>query len=85
MGLTRKRDLRDGTAVWSSYATPRIRRTCLTRSTYADVVVVAAGIGGAMIARALTEAGRRPLILDRRREARSTSGLDRRAHCAAAV
>jgi glycine/D-amino acid oxidase-like deaminating enzyme len=33
------------------------------------VVVVGAGISGAMIAQALTEAGKRPLLLDRRRAA----------------
>jgi glycine/D-amino acid oxidase-like deaminating enzyme len=34
-----------------------------------EVVVVGAGISGAMIAQALTEAGKRPLIVDRRRGA----------------
>jgi len=69
MGLTRKRDLRDGDAVWTHYRTPRIWGTRLRRSKKTDVVVIGAGISGAMISQSLTEAGKRPLILDRRRGA----------------
>jgi ribulose 1,5-bisphosphate synthetase/thiazole synthase len=69
MGLTRKRDLRGGNAVWTIYAVPKIVGARLKRSAHADVVVVGAGISGAMIAQALTEAGRRPLVIDRRRAA----------------
>jgi glycine/D-amino acid oxidase-like deaminating enzyme len=68
-GLTRKRDLRDGDAVWTRYAVPEIRGPRLKRSLSTDVVIVGAGISGAMIAQGLTEAGKRPLILDRRRAA----------------
>jgi glycine/D-amino acid oxidase-like deaminating enzyme len=69
MGLTRKRDLRDGDAVWTTYPVPKIAGARLLRSVNTDVVVVGAGISGAMIAQALTEAGKRPLIVDRRRMA----------------
>ena len=69
MGLTRTRDLRDGEPVWTAYREPRILGARLRRSTRADVVVVGAGISGAFIAQALTEAGLRPLIVDRRRAA----------------
>jgi glycine/D-amino acid oxidase-like deaminating enzyme len=69
MGLTRKRDLRDGNAVWSAYHTPRVRGTPLRRAVRAGVVVVGAGISGSMIAQSLTEAGERVLIVDRRRAA----------------
>jgi glycine/D-amino acid oxidase-like deaminating enzyme len=69
MGLTRKRDLRDGAAVWSTYAVPKILGTRLRRSIRTDVVIVGAGISGSMIAQSLTEAGKRPLIVDRRRAA----------------
>jgi glycine/D-amino acid oxidase-like deaminating enzyme len=41
----------------------------LRRSTHADVVVVGAGISGALVAQALAEAGLRPVIVDRRRAA----------------
>ncbi len=66
MALTRKRELRDGNPVWTSYPAATIAAHRLKRSTAADVVVVGAGISGAMIAQALTEAGMRPLIVDRR-------------------
>ena len=48
---------------------PKIFGTRLRRSVNTEVVVVGAGISGSMIAQALTEAGKRPLILDRRRAA----------------
>jgi glycine/D-amino acid oxidase-like deaminating enzyme len=66
MGLTRKRDLRDGEAVWTAYRVPKVKGTRLRRSVTADVVIVGAGISGAMIAQSLTEVGLRPLIIDRR-------------------
>lgn len=66
MGITRKRDLREGSAVWTAYPVPAIAGTRLTRSTRADAVIVGAGISGSMIAQSLTEAGKRPLIVDRR-------------------
>ena len=69
MGLTRKRDLRDGNAVWRSYVVPKIVGARLRRSLKTEVVVVGAGISGAMISQALTEAGMPPLIVDRRRAA----------------
>jgi glycine/D-amino acid oxidase-like deaminating enzyme len=69
MGLTRERDLRDGDAVWTTYVVPKITGRRLKRSVRTEVVVVGAGISGSMIAQALTEAGKRPLILDRRRGA----------------
>ena len=67
MGLTHKRDLRGGAAVWTHYRAPKILGARLRRSVRTDVVVVGAGISGALIAQSLTEIGIRPLILDRRR------------------
>jgi glycine/D-amino acid oxidase-like deaminating enzyme len=69
VGITRKRDLRDGNAVWHARAVPKIVGVPLRRSLRTDVVVVGAGISGAMIAESLTHAGKRPLIVDRRRAA----------------
>src|SRR5450631_131461 len=69
MGLTRKRDLRDGDTVWTTYAVPKIWGARLRRSFSTEVVVIGAGISGAMIAQSLTEAGKRPVIVDRRRAA----------------
>jgi hypothetical protein len=68
VGLTRKKDLRDGRAVWKAFSVPKIAGTPLHRATRADVVM-GAGISGALLAQALTEAGFRPLIIERRRAA----------------
>ncbi|MEP6546326.1 MAG: FAD-dependent oxidoreductase [Gammaproteobacteria bacterium] len=48
---------------------PNILGTRLRRATRADVVIVGAGISGAILAQSLTEAGMRPLVVERRREA----------------
>lgn len=66
MSLTRKRDLRDGRPVWASYRHRAVRESRLSRDTRADVVIVGAGITGALVAHTLTECGVRPLILERR-------------------
>ena len=67
MGLTRKTDLRTGTPIWSSYRHQVPPESRLSRSTRADIVIVGAGITGALLADALVARGHRPLILDRRR------------------
>jgi glycine/D-amino acid oxidase-like deaminating enzyme len=69
MGLTRKRNLRDGDAVWTTHALPKIVGAPLRRSVRAEVAVIGAGISGAMIAQSRAQAGKRPLIIDRRRAA----------------
>lgn len=73
MTLTRKRDLRDGVPVWRGYHAPVLHSTRLLRATRAEVVIVGAGITGAILAQSLTEAGLRPLVVDRRRAALSGS------------
>ena len=67
MGLTKKRDLRDGAAVWTAFGGSGIKARPLPRSTRAEVVIVGAGISGSILAQSLTEVGLRPLIVDRRR------------------
>jgi glycine/D-amino acid oxidase-like deaminating enzyme len=66
MGLTLKRDLRTGRAIWKAYQHPRVQMAALSHATRAEVVVIGAGITGALVSHALTEVGIRPLILDRR-------------------
>ncbi|MEO8466758.1 MAG: FAD-dependent oxidoreductase [Gammaproteobacteria bacterium] len=69
MALTRKRNLRTGTPVWSAYRHSTPPSSPLKRSVRADVVVVGAGITGALVAQRMCELGLRPLILERRRGA----------------
>lgn len=67
MSATRQRDLRTGRSVWEGRRLPALPGGPLGRRRTADVLVVGAGISGAMVADALSEAGCRVLIVDRRR------------------
>lgn len=64
--LTRKRDLRTGKPIWSAHRRPLIETHDLVRDIETDVVVIGAGISGALIAEMLTEAGLEVAIVDRR-------------------
>ena len=66
MSATRHRDLRTGRSVWHARRLPHLARHVLRRDTSADVIVVGAGISGAMVADALSDAGLDVLIVDRR-------------------
>lgn len=63
---TRHRDLRTGGSIWSARRRPAISSKPLTRDIACDAVIVGAGISGALIAEALSEAGLRTVIVDRR-------------------
>lgn len=70
---TRKDDLRTGDSFWLH--TPRITPPAgpmPARSGW-DAVVVGAGISGALVAEALSRAGRKVLVLDRRRAVRGST------------
>lgn len=71
--VTRKDDLRTGTPFWLS--TPRItvKAGPMLGRDRVDVVVVGAGISGALVAEALTRAGKSVLILDRRPPVRGST------------
>lgn len=64
--LTRERDLRTGHSVWEDEDKTDLSCAPLTADTSADVMIVGAGISGAMIADALTEAGLSVVVADRR-------------------
>lgn len=66
MSVTVKRDLRTGRPIWLNRRLPPIRSAALVRSVSCDVLVVGAGISGAIIAEALTDAGLGVVIVDRR-------------------
>ena len=66
MGATHKRDLRTGRTVWQGRRLPPIRAHRIPKRLSADVIVVGAGISGGMITDALSEAGLRVAIVDRR-------------------
>ncbi len=67
MSITKHRDLRTGRPLWLAKRLPPIETAPLVRKVQCDVLVVGAGISGAIIAETLTEAGLRVVIADRRR------------------
>ena len=64
--VTEARDLRTGTPVWSSYASSALTVEILRQGIRAGVVVVGAGVTGALIAEALSSRGLSTVVLDRR-------------------
>lgn len=66
MTVTIKRDLRTGRSVWLEQRLPAITTRKLTRTVSCDVLVIGAGISGAIIAEALSDAGLDVIIADRR-------------------
>ena len=63
---THHRDLRTGQSIWSARRRPAIAAQPLTRDIACDAVVVGAGVSGALIAEALSDAGLKTVIVDRR-------------------
>jgi glycine/D-amino acid oxidase-like deaminating enzyme len=63
---THHRDLRTGQSIWSARRRPAIAAQPLTRDIACEVVVVGAGVSGALIAEALSESGLKTVIVDRR-------------------
>lgn len=66
MPLTQKRDLRTNRTVWQEKRLSPIARGALNRDIKCDALVVGAGISGAIIAEALSDAGLSVVIVDRR-------------------
>lgn len=64
--MKRKLDLRTGKSVWLSYRVPKPASSPLERNIKTDVLVIGAGISGAMIAEALTDNGLSVVMIDRR-------------------
>jgi glycine/D-amino acid oxidase-like deaminating enzyme len=67
MSLTPRRDLRTGMSVWESGPPISVPFVALAHDITTDIVVVGTGISGAMVAEALSDAGLRVAIVDRRR------------------
>jgi glycine/D-amino acid oxidase-like deaminating enzyme len=66
MSATYEKDLRTGRAFWQSRRLSKIETRALRRDVEADVLIVGAGVSGAMTAEALSEVGLRVVIVDRR-------------------
>ena len=64
--VTVARDLRTGRSIWMARRLPPLHRVKLHRAEFTDVLVVGAGISGALIAELLASDGHRVLVVDRR-------------------
>ena len=64
---TRKRDLRDSSPVWASTPSISVITSKSAASRSYDVIIVGAGISGALVAEALADGKRSILIIDRRK------------------
>lgn len=71
--ITIRRDLRTGRTVWQGKRAPPVPHAPLDGDIETDVLVVGAGISGAMLADALSEAGHRVTIIDRRGPVRGST------------
>lgn len=71
--VTRHRDLRTGMSPWFTPDAPVVPVAPLAAPLRADVVVVGAGITGALVAQALSALGRSVLVLDRRTPAHGST------------
>lgn len=70
---TRKDDLRSGTPLWARTPHSALRAARVLARGRFDVIVVGAGISGAMMAEALRGAGRSVLVFDRRPPVRGST------------
>ena len=66
MGITKTKKLRSGTPVWNEYDVASIKFSKLTKDQKADIVIIGAGISGAMMAEELSSAGFSVIVLDKR-------------------
>jgi glycine/D-amino acid oxidase-like deaminating enzyme len=71
-GLTQRRDLRSGVSYWQSRRAPRLAYGPLKRDVKTDIVVVGAGITGAVIAESLSQK-HRVVVVERRGPARGST------------
>jgi len=70
---THKRKLRTDGTLWQHVRAPQVPCGALARNTSAEVLIVGAGITGAMIADALAEAGLETIVVDRRKPAHGST------------
>jgi glycine/D-amino acid oxidase-like deaminating enzyme len=66
--VTTRRDLRTGRSVWEGRRAAKVRHAGLTKNLETEVLIIGAGITGAMIADVLTQAGLEVVLADRRHD-----------------
>jgi glycine/D-amino acid oxidase-like deaminating enzyme len=71
--VTKTKDLRTGRSVWEQDRAPSLPHSRLRRDIATDVLVIGAGITGAMVADALRDSGLKVVVVDRRGAAKGSS------------
>jgi glycine/D-amino acid oxidase-like deaminating enzyme len=71
--VTKSKDLRTGRSVWEATRAPPVPHRRFTRDIETEVLVVGSGITGAMVADALTAAGFKVAVVDRRGPAKGST------------
>src|SRR5215218_2626285 len=71
--VTRHKDLRTGCSVWEASRAPSVPHRPLKRDIETEVLIIGAGITGAMVADALTSSGMKVTLADRRGPAKGSS------------
>lgn len=71
--ISQRRNLRSGISVWKGRRAEKIETRPLERDLAADVIVVGAGITGAMVAQALAAEGLKVVVCDRRGPAQGST------------
>lgn len=64
--MKRKLDLRTGRSVWMAYRSPAVANSSIAKDIRTQVLIVGAGISGAMLAEMLTDHGLDVVLIDRR-------------------
>ena len=71
--VTKPKDLRTGRSIWQQHRAPPVPHQALKRDLETDVLVIGAGITGAMLADALRDTGLRVAVVDRRGPAKGST------------
>ena len=71
--VTRPKDLRTGRSIWQQHRAPPLPHRPLRRNTETDVLVIGAGITGAMVADALRDSGLSVVVVDKRGAAKGST------------
>jgi NADPH-dependent 2,4-dienoyl-CoA reductase/sulfur reductase-like enzyme len=64
--LTKERDLRDSRPLWIDSPRISVRSKSFIGKSHYDIVIIGAGISGALVAQALAKPGKSVLIVDKR-------------------
>jgi glycine/D-amino acid oxidase-like deaminating enzyme len=71
--LTKERDLRDSRPLWIDSPRISVRSKSFIGKSHYDIVIIGAGISGALVAQALAKPGKSVLIVDKRKPVRGSS------------